>query len=154
MRSVLETLQEAVAQQLRQHLCLPGAAVTARRASDLESQVEAVLQAAVGLSLIVLDPCPRRVAPAVPGPAFLEISLTVRVIENLLTNDAGAGLLAAAERASQVLHLWPLPEACGDGTLLLAETDPWTTPTGVTRGATALDLHFRAAGSLAAYPQN
>jgi hypothetical protein len=153
MRSSLETLQEAVAQQLRQHLCLPGAAVLARRASDLESQIEAVIQAAVGLSLIVLDPRPRRVAPSVPGPAFLEIELTVRVIENLLTNDAGAGLLAAAERACQVLHLWPLPEPCGDGALLLAETDPWTTPTGITRGATALDLHFRAAGSLAAYPQ-
>jgi hypothetical protein len=154
MRSVLTTLQEAVAQQLRQHLGLPGATVLARRASDLESQIEAVVQAAVGLSLIVLDPLPRRVAPAVPGPAFLEIALTVRVIENLLTNDTGASLLAAAERACQVLHLWPLPPACGDGTLLLAETDPWTTPAGNTRGATALDLHFYAASSLAAYPQN
>jgi hypothetical protein len=153
MRGLLETLQESVARQLRHHLALPGVAVSARRAGDLASQVEAVVRAAVGLSLVVLDPRPLRVAPAVPGPAFLEIALTVRVIENSLTNDTGAGLLAAAERACQVLHLWPLPESCGDGTLLLAETDPWTTPTGSFRGATALDLHFRAAGSLAAWPQ-
>jgi hypothetical protein len=149
MSSVLENLQEAVVQQLRQHLCLPGAAVLARRAADLESQIEATVQGALGLSLLVLDPCPRRVAPTAPGPAFLEIALTVRLIENLLINDTGAGLLAAAERACQVLHLWALPAACGDGVLHLAETDPWTAPAGPTRGAVALDLHFVGAVSLA-----
>jgi hypothetical protein len=149
MRSVLESLQEAVTQQLRQQLCLPGASVLARRASDLESQVAATVQSALGLCLIVLDPRPQRVATAVPGPAFLEIEVTVRVIENLATNDTGVGLLAAAERACQVLHLWPLPTAGGDGTLHLAETNPWTTPTGQAKGAVVLDVHFLAAGSLA-----
>jgi hypothetical protein len=148
MRSILENLQDAVVQHLQQHLGVTGATVTARKTADLPSQLEAAVQSAVGLSLIVLDPCPRRVAPAVPGPAFLEIALTVRLIENLLINDTGAGLLAAAERACQVLHLWPLPATCGDGVLQLAELEPWTAPGGLVRGAAAVDLHFLAAGSL------
>jgi hypothetical protein len=150
MPSVLEHLQTAVVRELREHLCLAGAVVVARRAADLDSQIEAAVQAALGLSVIVLDPRPRRVASDAPGPVFVDIALTVRVIENLLVNETGAGLLAAAERASQVLHLWPLPAPCGDGVLRLAETDPWTAPAGPARGAVVLDLHFLAAGTIAA----
>ncbi len=149
MSSALETLQSAVAERLRQQLNLAGATVLVRRASDLDSQIEAAAEGALGLCVIVLDPRPKRVAPAVPGPAFLEIVLTVRIIENLLTETEGPGLLAAAERSSQVLHLWPLPPDCGDGALQIMETDPWTIPPGTLRGANALDLHFHASCALA-----
>jgi hypothetical protein len=150
MPSFLEHLQAAVVRELREHLCHAGAVVVARRAADLDSQIEAAVQAALGLSVIVLDPVPRRIAPDAPGPVFVDIALTVRVIENLLVNATGAGLLAAAERASQVLHLWPLPAPGADGVLRLAETNPWTAPAGPKRGAVALDLHFLAAGAIAA----
>jgi len=148
MSSALENLQTAVVRQLREQMCLAGATVVARRAADLDSQIETAVQAALGLSVIVLDPCPRRVEPSVPGPVYLEIALTVRVIENLLINESGGGLLAAAERASQTLHLWPLPAPWADNVLRLAEHNPWTTPTNPIRGAVALDLHFIAAGSV------
>ena len=149
MSSVLNQLQNAVVQQLQRRLCLASSTVLARRAADLDSQVEAAVQSALGLTILVLDPTPRRVEPSVPGPVFLEIALTVRVIENLLANACGPGLLIAAERVSQALHLWNWPTAGGDGVLRLAETNPWTTPVGPLRGAVALDLHFWAEGSLA-----
>ena len=149
MSSVLIQLQNAVVQQLQRRLCLSGAAVLARRAADLDSQIEAALQSALGLTILVLDPTPRRVESAVAGPIFSEIALTVRVIENLLANTSGAGLLVAAEHASQALHLWNWPAPGGEGVLRLAETNPWTAPAGPTRGAVALDLHFWAEGSLA-----
>ncbi len=150
MSSVLENLQSAIVRQLREHLCLVGATVVARRAADLESQIEVATQAALGLSVIVLDPCPQRVEPDAPGPVFLEIAVTVRVIENLLINQTGGGLLKTAERAGRALHLWPLPEPWAGCVLRLADHNPWTTPTSPTRGAVALDLHFLAAGSFAA----
>jgi hypothetical protein len=149
MSSVLIQLQNAVVQQLQRRLCLAGATVLARRAADLDSQIEAAVQSALGLTILVLDPTPRRVEATVPGPVFLEIALTVRVIENLLANSASTGLLVAAERASQALHLWNWPAPGGEGVLRLAETNPWTAPAGPTRGAVALDLHFWAEGSLA-----
>ena len=150
MPSVLKTLQDAVVGRLRQQLSLPGVSILARRTGDLASQVAAAVQSALGVSLIVLDPQPRRVAASVPGPAFLDITLEVRVIENLLITNAGADLLAVAERASQVLHLWPLPPPAREGVLQLTDTDPWTTPTGPLRGAVAIDLHFHTTGTLAA----
>src|SRR5262245_38958514 len=139
MSSVLQNLQAAVVQRLTQKLELPGAAVAARRAADLESQVDAAVKGALGLSLLVLDPAPSRVASSLPGPVFLEVAVTVRVIENLLINTSGSGLLAAAERASKLLHLWPLPSFCGDGVLQLAEAEPWAAPGPAQRGAVALD---------------
>jgi hypothetical protein len=150
MPSVLEHLQAAVVRELRERLCLAGAVVVARRAADLDSQLDAAVQSALGLSLLVLDPRPRKISPTAPGPVFVDIALTVRVIENLLVNSTGPSLLAAAERASQVLHLWPLPAPCADGVLRLADTDPWTQPGNPQRGAVALDLHFLAAGTIAA----
>jgi len=150
MPSMLEQLQAAVVRELREQLGRTGAVVVARRAVDLESQVETAVQAALGLSVIVLDPRPRRCTPAAPGPVFTDIALTVRVIENLLVNESGAGLLAVGERVSQALHLWPLPAPCADGVMRLAETDPWTAPAGPVRGAVALDIHFLAGGALAA----
>lgn len=149
MLSVLENLQMAVVRQLREQLCLAGTNVVARRSADLDSQIETSVQTALGLSLIVLDPCPRRIEPAAPGPVFLEIALTVRVIENLLLNQSGPSLLTAAERASQVLHLWPLPPPWADNVLRLAEKNAWSTTTSPLRGAVALDLHFITAGQLA-----
>ena len=150
MRSLLEHLQTSVVRELREHLVLAGAVVIARRAADLDSQIEMAVQASLGLSVIVLDPRPRRIAPDAPGPVFVDIALTVRVIENLLVNESGSGLLSVAERVSQVLHLWPLPAPCAAGVLRLMETDPWTAPSGPARGAVALDLHFLAAGTIAA----
>jgi hypothetical protein len=149
MSSVLEQLQAAVVRELREQLLRMGAVVVARRAADLDSQIEAAVQAALGLSVIVLDPRPRRIAPDAAGPVLVDIALTVRVIENLLVNETGAGLVAVAERVSQALHLWPLPAPCADGVMRLAETDPWTVPAGPVRGVVALDIHFLAAGSLA-----
>jgi hypothetical protein len=149
MSSVLIQLQNAVVQQLQQRLCLSGTKVLARRVADLDSQIEAAVQSALGLTILVLDPIPRRVEAEVPGPIFLEIALTIRIIENLLINAGGAGPLVAAERTSQVLHLWNWPDPDGEGVLRLAETNPWSVPTGPMRGAVVLDLHFLAEGSLA-----
>ncbi|HVU37931.1 MAG TPA: hypothetical protein VHC95_06320 [Opitutales bacterium] len=147
MSSALESLQSAIVRQLREPMTHLGATVIARRAADLESQLETAIQAALGLSIIVLDPLPRRVEPAAPGPVFAEILITVRVIENLLINEHGTGILAAAEHASAALHLWPLSAPWAGQVLRLAENNPWTNPAGPLRGAVALDLHFLAASA-------
>lgn len=147
MSCVLENLQATIVRQLREPMAHLGATVIARRAVDLESQLETAIQAAMGLSVIVLDPLPRRIEPAVPGPVYAEILVTVRVIENLLINEHGTGILAAAERASAALHLWPLPSPWAGQVLRLAENNPWTNPAGPLRGAVALDLHFLASSA-------
>jgi len=150
MTSILENLQTAIVRQLREQMGAASATVVARRAADLDSQVEAAVQGALGLSVIVLDPCPQRVEPSVRGPVFLEIGVTVRVLENLLVNETGGGLLALAERVSQALHLWPLPSPWAGCVLRLADHKPWTNPISPMREAVALELHFLAAGSFAA----
>ncbi len=149
MTSILENLQMAVVRQLREQSTLASATIMARRTVDLDSQIEAATQASLGMSIIVLDPCPSRVELSLPGPVFQEITITLRLVENLLIKPNGPGLLAAAEQTSHALHLWPLPTPWADSVLRLAERNPWTTLANPVRGTVTLDLHFIAAGPVA-----
>ncbi len=121
-KSQLEQLQDVVGAYLAGAQELP---VIVRRSGDMESRIDEAVQTGLGLCLLVMHPLPASVHPNLPGPVYESVSVRVRVIENAFSNRTGTGILTAAERVSELLHLWSPHLKAWPTSLSLNPRSPW-----------------------------
>lgn len=118
-RSVLETIQEAVAANLRTHPDLSGVDVLTRRQGNLISLIDNAL-AKLGLVIAVLPPIARVTSPNVPGPVFSEVDLALHVVQIPTTDEGQRSSLEVAEICLQALHQKQIVLPDGSQSLLIA----------------------------------
>lgn len=145
--SLIESLQEAVADRLESQSAFSGVPILRRRDGALTNKLEEATLLASGLGILILTPIPITAA-AGSTVSFQEVLVTVRVLEGPYP-VSGPRALELAEAVCLALHNWSPPLVNSTGPLLLRTESPWEyyqdssrndTLTVVTRFLTGLTL--------------
>lgn len=123
MSSIIETLQEAVADRLESQAAFANVPILRRRDGALTNKLEEATLLASGLGVLILTPIPTAATTGSP-PTFQEVLVTVRVLEGPYP-VSGPRALELAEAVCRALHNWTPPLANSTGPLLLRSEGPW-----------------------------
>lgn len=96
-QSKVEQIQSSVADYLSRHQALRGVKVFEDRSSSLDEKFDEKLTPKIGLSVLVKRPSVATASVVLDTVTFDSVLLTVRVVENLLTNDSGLSAATLAE---------------------------------------------------------
>lgn len=107
MSSLLLALQEEVAARLATDPALSAVVVLTEREHHLAYETERET-ASLGILCVALTPEAGARHRAAPGPHLDDISVTLRIQENVALNT-GPRALEVAERAAALLHQWQPP---------------------------------------------
>lgn len=102
----LEEVQDSLANLLKAQAEFSRLPVLTEKQKDIESEIERALGALdCGACLIIVTPKATVTKPNLPGPYFDNVSIVVRVVENVLINQGTAGTqVPASQLAEQVAH--------------------------------------------------
>ena len=143
MNALLTALQIAVTEYLRGKHELVGISVLSKPDNPVEDEFEESIESALGLSVAVLPPEPKKADSGLPGPVLTEILVEVRVVENVYTNNLSADAQYVAERITRWLHQWtpPVPQIIAP--LSIVPTKPWDVERDVkSSGQTIIEITF------------
>ncbi len=143
MNALLTALQNAVTEFLRGKHELAGISVLSKPDNPLEDGFEESIESALGLSVAVMPPVPKKADSGLPGPVLTEIIVEVRVVENYYTNELSADAQYVAERITRWLHQWTPPVSQVIAALSILPTKPWEVERDVKNsGQTIIEITF------------
>lgn len=123
MSSIIESLQERIADRLESQTAFADVPILRRRDGALTNKLEEATLLASGLGILILTPIPVKATNDSP-PVFQEVLVTVRVLEGPYP-DAGPCALQLAEEVCRALHNWTPSLVNSAGPLLLRSEGPW-----------------------------
>lgn len=151
MSSTLEDIQDAVAEQLKQRAFIADREIRVfdRKASELESEIDWLIGEGVGIAVFVPYPFPEKLNPDNPNLSCEKISVQVRVVEKVGTNETGISALRLAEYILRAMHWWELPEIEGvnPGSIISAEETPLVDESGEW-GTNIILINFFTSGTM------
>ena len=153
MNALLKALQDAVTEFLRGKHELVGISVLSQQDDPLDDRFDGSVQSALGLSIAVLPPVPRKADSGLPGPVLTEIVVEVRVVENYYTNELSADAQYVAERITRWLHQWTPPVPQVIAALSILPTKPWEVERDVKNsGQTIIEITFITSATFVPVP--
>ena len=143
MNAILTDLQISVTEYLRGKHELVGISVLSKPDNPVEDEFEESIESALGLSVAVLPPVPKKADSGLPGPVLTEIVVEVRVVENFYTNNLSADAQFVAKRITRWLHQWTPPVPQVIAALSVVPTRPWDVERDVkSSGQTIINITF------------
>ena len=143
MNAILTDLQISVTEYLRGKHELVGISVLSKPDNPVEDEFEESIESALGLSVAVLPPVPKKADSGLPGPVLTEIVVEVRVVENFYTNNLSADAQFVAERITRWLQQWTPPVPQVIAALSVVPTRPWDVERDVkSSGQTIINITF------------
>ena len=119
-----------------------------RQESNVDALTSEAITSGLGLSVIVLYPFPVKTARNLAGLAASEIMVTLRICEDVQSNNSGLTALQTAEYLHRALQLWvPGTDGLGTCPLTALENNPWRDPATV-EGRNEIDINFTIAGEV------
>lgn len=153
--SFLETIQHRVESHLNAQTVFKDIPVFSHQESNLENCLNEFIQSGIGLCIVILNPIPLRIIPAIDVLAFEDIQLRVQVIESPCTNTSKITVLSVAEHISAILHNFRPMITSWKGWITLDELHPWTEIKDPQKtGRYILEINFHIRGSTMKFNSN
>lgn len=103
---LLEQLQDHVYDVLRTKNEFKPLYIVKQKRSSLEFFCEQLQEQGIGEGILITPPLPKKIVEQVPGPVYEQIDFSIKVIENIVTNESGVSSIFVAEMVTHLLHLY------------------------------------------------
>jgi hypothetical protein len=141
---ILEHFRDRIHTILRSQNDFQGLRFAGCNRSNVESFCEQLVLEGVGEGLLVTPPLPRKLIENVPGPVYEQIDFSIRVIENMMTNQTGRSAILIAEKIATLFHLRPMDFDGNLWTIACRSKDPWTFEGDIYKNV--IGVHFTTMG--------